>query len=221
METTQECLERVQQEYQELRVEKEQFLGNIEDLELKKTTLEANEKQAQEQEMKLREQISSLATALEEAKEQQVDLQPFKEHVLAQKAKMLQLQIAIEEERCKVLQIDGRLEEILETSSYFVDRSQDVLEVLTARMARLENNEETPTELPSKDQQALRQDYDLVDFSIDTAEDFKKTMRKTKGACTKFFRRLLITYNRCQVEAKQRLDVFLDHNSFVEILQNR
>ena len=57
--------------------------------------------------------------------------------MLAQKAKMLQLQAAIEEERCKVLQVDGRLEEILETSSFFVDRSYDVLEVLTARMARL------------------------------------------------------------------------------------
>ena len=65
------------------------------------------EKQAQEQETKLQEHISSLTTALEEAKEQQVDLQPFKEHVLAQKAKMLKLQTAIEEERCKVLQIDG------------------------------------------------------------------------------------------------------------------
>ena len=48
METTQECLERVQQEYQELRVENEQLLGKIEDLELQKTILEANEKQAQE-----------------------------------------------------------------------------------------------------------------------------------------------------------------------------
>ena len=64
---------------------------------------------------------------------------------------MLQLQTAVEDERCRVLQIDGRLEEILETASYFVDKSQDVLEVLTARMARLENNEETPAELPSKD----------------------------------------------------------------------
>ena len=98
--------------------------------------------------MKLQAQISSLTTALEEAKEKQVDLQPFKEHVLAQKAKMLQLQTAIEEEICKVLQVDGWLEEILETSSYFVDRSQDVLEVLTARMEILENKEETPAELP-------------------------------------------------------------------------
>ena len=108
---------------------------------------------------------------------------------------MLQLQIAIEGERCKVLQVDSRLEEILETSSYFVDRSQDVLEVLTTRMARLENNEENPAELPSKDQQALKRDYDLVEFTINTAEDLKKAVKNTKGAYSKFFRRILITYN--------------------------
>ena len=34
METSQECLEKVQQEYQELRAEKEQRLGRIKDLEL-------------------------------------------------------------------------------------------------------------------------------------------------------------------------------------------
>ena len=138
---------------------------------------------------------------------------------MAQKAKMLQLQTAIEEERCKVLQIDGRLEEILETSSYFVDISQDILEFLTARMARLENNEETPAELPSKDKQALKRDYDLIEFAINTVEDFKKAVKKTKGTCTKFFRRILITYNRCQIEAEQRLDDFPNHNSFVEMLQ--
>ena len=94
-------------------------------------------------------------------------------------------------------QVDSRLEEILETSSYFVDRSQDVLEVLTARMARLENKEETPAELPSKDTQTLKRGYGLLKFAINTAEDFKKSVKKTKGACIEFFRRLLITYNRC------------------------
>ena len=110
---------------------------------------------------------------------------------------MLQWQTSIEEERCKVVQIDGRLEEILETSSYFVDRSQDILEVLTVRMARLENDEENPAELPLKDRPAMKKDYDLVEFAINTAEDFKKAVKKTKGACTEFFRRLLVTYNRC------------------------
>ena len=89
METTQECLEKIQQEYQELRVEKEQLLGKVEDLELHKTALEADKRQSQEQETKLQEQITSLTAALEESKEQQVSLQPFKEHVLAQRAKML------------------------------------------------------------------------------------------------------------------------------------
>ena len=74
METAQECLKRIQQEYQEMRVEKEQLLGKIEDLELQKTTLEANERQSQEQETKLQDNITSLTAALEEAKEQQVDL---------------------------------------------------------------------------------------------------------------------------------------------------
>ena len=88
-------------------------------------------------------------------------------------------------------------------------------------MERLEANEETPAELPSKDQQSLRQDYDLLDFAINTAEEFKKAVKKTKGACAKFFRRLLITYNRCQIEAEQRMDTFPDHSLFLEILQRR
>ena len=88
-------------------------------------------------------------------------------------------------------------------------------------MERLEANEETPADLPSKDQQALRKDYDLLEFSINTTEEFKKVVKKTKGACVEFFKRILITYNRCQVEAEQRMDTFPDHSLFLEILQRR
>ena len=66
-------------------------------------------------------------------------------------------------------------------------------------MAILEANEEIPMDLPAKDQQGLRQDYDLLEFSINTVEEFKKAVNNTKGACTEFYGRLLITYNRCQV----------------------
>ena len=66
------------------------------------------------------------------------------------------MQVSIEEERCRVVQIDNRLEEILETSSYFMDRSQDILEVLMRRMTKLEENEEIPADLPAKDQQGLK-----------------------------------------------------------------
>ena len=81
----------------------------VEELEeQQKIILQASEMHSQEQKEKHQEQISSLTTALEEAREQQVNLQPFKEHILTQKAKMLQLQTAIEGERCKVLQVDSR-----------------------------------------------------------------------------------------------------------------
>ena len=55
METTQECLEKVQQEYQELRAEKEQLLGRIGDLELQKAALEEGERQYQVQKAELKE----------------------------------------------------------------------------------------------------------------------------------------------------------------------
>ena len=106
----------------------------------------------------------------------------------------------------------------METSSYFVDRSQDVLEVLSARMARLENNAETPAELPAKDHQALKRDQDLVEFAVSTTEDFKKAIKRTQGACSEYFKRLLNTFNRCKTDDEHKLDEFLDHEAFIEIL---
>ena len=95
---------RVQKEYQELKKEKEQLMQKVEELEeQQKIILQASELHSQEQNKKHQEQIASLTAALEEAREQQVNLQPVKEHVLAQKAKMLQLQTAMEEERGKIL----------------------------------------------------------------------------------------------------------------------
>ena len=63
--------------------------------------------------------------------------------------------------------------------------------------------------------------YNLVEFAINTTEDFKKAVKKTRGLCTKFFRRLLNTFNRCQIKVEERLEAFLDHDAFVELLQKR
>ena len=204
--------------YQSLHEERDQLQSKIGELELQKATLEESEKQSQVQIVEFKEQIASLPTSLEEAREQQTNIQPFKEHVLTQRSKMHRLQVFIEEERCKVLQVDNRLEEILETSSHFIDRPNDILEVMTGRIARLEANEEIPVDLPAKDQQGLKQYYDLLEFAINTAEEFKKVVKKMKGSCIEFCRRLLITYNRCQVAAEQRIDAFLDHDLFIDML---
>ena len=114
--------------------------------------------------------------------------------------------MCIEEERCKILQIDSRLEEILDTTSYFMDRSQEILEILMGRIVCIETNKESPTDLPVKDQQILKQEYDLMEFAINVAEEFKKTVKKTKGACAEYCRRVLVTYNRCHISSEKRLD---------------
>ena len=70
METTQECLEKVQNEYQELKAEKDRLLQKVEELEEQQNIiLQASELHSQEQREKHQEQISSLTTALEEARE--------------------------------------------------------------------------------------------------------------------------------------------------------
>ena len=78
--------------------------------------MEEKEKQFQAQAAYFEGQIYSLTTSLKEASEQQTNIQPLKENVLAQRRRMHQLQVSIEEERCKILQVDNRLEEILETT---------------------------------------------------------------------------------------------------------
>ena len=80
------------------------------------------------------------------------------------------MQMCVEEGICKILQIDSRLEEILDTTSYFLDRSQEILEILIGRIVWIETNEEPPTKLPVKDRQSLKQDYDLLEFAINVVE---------------------------------------------------
>ena len=104
----------------------------------------------------MEEHYTSLTASLKDAIEQKIDFQPLKEHVLTQRRKIHHLQMCVEEERCKILQIDSKLEEILDTTSYFLDRSQEILEILMGRIVWLETNEEPPMDLPVKDRQSLK-----------------------------------------------------------------
>ena len=87
-------------------------------------------------------------------------------------------------------------------------------------MVWVETNKESPAELVVKDQQTLKQEYELLEFAINVAQEFKKTVKKTKTACAEFFRRVLSTYNQCQNSAKKRLDVLPEHQLFLKHLQD-
>ena len=60
-----------------------------------------------------------------------------------------------------------------------------------------------------------------MEFAINVVEEFKKTVKKTKGACAEYCRRVLATYNRCQFSAERRLDAIPEHKLFIEHLQNK
>ena len=106
----------------------------VTELEMEKATTKEKEKQYQMQVAALEEQKYSLTASLKDVMEQKTNIQPLKEHVLIQIKRIHQIQIQIEDERCKILQIDTKLEEIIDTASYFLDRSQDILEILNGRM---------------------------------------------------------------------------------------
>ena len=129
-----------------------------------------------------------------------------------------QIQLHIEDERCKFQQIDTRLEEIVSTTSYFLDRTQDILEILKGRMVWVETNKESPADLFVKDQQTLKQEYELMEFASNVTKEFKKTVKKTKTACVEFCRRVLFTYNRCQNFAEKILEVLPEHELFLKHL---
>ena len=60
-------------------------------------------------------------------------------------------------------------------------------------MVWVETNKESPTDLAVKDQSTLQKEYELMEFSSNVAEEFKKTVKKTKNACAKFCRRVIFT----------------------------
>ena len=74
----------------------------------------------------------------------------------------MQLQIA--EEMLKVQQVETRMEEIVSTMTYFLDRIQDILEILQGHLTSLETTKEPPTNAPIKDLETLKLKYELIEF---------------------------------------------------------
>ena len=109
-------------------------------MEIGKATAEEKEKQYQMQIVALKEQKNSLTASLKGAMEQKADIRLVKEHALMLRKNIHQIQLQIEDERCKVQQIDTRMEDIVSTTSYVLDRTLDILEILKGRMVWVETH---------------------------------------------------------------------------------
>ena len=88
-------------------------------------------------------------------------------------------------------------------------------------MVWVETNKESPADLSVKDQETLKQEYELMEFASNVAEEFKNIVKKTKTACVEFYRRVLFTYNWCLTSAEKRLEVLPEHELFLKHLQDR
>ena len=86
-------------------------------------------------------------------------------------------------------------------------------------MTWVEKNKESPIDIPIKDPETIKSEYE--EFASKTIEELVKTVRKTKSACAEFYRRILLTYNRCQISASRRLEVLSEHELFLKQLQEQ
>ena len=84
------------------------------------------------------------------------------------------------EDRFKVQQINIRLEEIISTTSYFLDRTHDILKTLQGRMTWVETNKESPTDVSIKDLEMIKLEYKLIEFASKSAEELLKTAMEQK-----------------------------------------
>ena len=147
-EATLSYFERLQQRHQILEVERDSLKssnealskekGSLEnkvaELELQKTTAEGKAKHYETQVAALEAQKDSLEFLLKLANEQRTDIESFTKHSLMLRSKIYQMQLQIVDEMLKVWQVESRLEEIVSTTYYFLDMTQDILEILQGRL---------------------------------------------------------------------------------------
>ena len=78
-------------------------------------------------------------------------------------------------------------------------------------MTWLETNKEPPMDIPIKDLEMIKLEYDVIEFASKATEELVKTIRRTKSACAEFYRKVLLTYNWCHTSAKRKLEELPDH----------
>ena len=121
----------------------------------------------------------------------------------------------------KVRQLEVRLEEILSTTSHFKDKTEDILEILQGCLTWLETTKEPLANAPIKDSERVKLEYKLIEFGNKAVEELVKAAQRTKGVCTKFYRKVLITYKHFQTSEKKRLEELPKHEEYFKQLQAR
>ena len=99
--------------------------------------------------------------------------------------------------------------------------THDILETLQGRMTWVETSNKPLADVPPKYLETIKLEYELIKFASKASEELVKTVKKMKNACAEFYRRVLLTYNRCQIFASRRLKVLSEHEILLNKLQER
>ena len=75
--------------------------------------------------------------------------------------------------------------------------------------------------MPKKCLKQLQIECDIVNFSIRDAERLIEAVEKTTDKCAKFFRKMLITHNKCLTPSAQRLQEFPEHEEHLKQLNDK
>ena len=108
---------------EELSKVKGSLENKVAELEMQNTTAEGKTKHYETQVVALETQKASLEVSLKATNEQKTNSEPLKKHVLSLRSKIHQMQLQMAEEMLKFQQVETRLEEIVSTTSYFLDRT--------------------------------------------------------------------------------------------------
>ena len=119
----------------------------------------------------LEAQKSSLEVLLKVSNEKRMDIEPLIKHFLMLKRKFYQMQLQIAYEMLKVWQVEARLGEIASTTSHFLDKTQDILEILQVSLTWLEKTKEPPANALIKDSERIKLECKLIEFGNKVAQE--------------------------------------------------
>ena len=67
------------------------------------------------------------------------------------------------------------------------------MEILQRLLTWLETTKEHPVNVPIKDFERLKLEYELIEFGNKAVEEQIRASQRTKGVCTEFYRKVLTT----------------------------
>ena len=126
------------------------------------------------------------------------------------------MQVQIAEEVFKIRQVEDRLQEISTVATTFKERTQDIVEILQGQLTWLETNTVHLENMPEKCPKKLQIECDIVNFSNRAVERWIEAVGKTTNKCAEFFRKMLITHNKCLTPSAKRLQEFLEHEEHLK-----